>query len=135
MENWRLSDLSSSLSPLLWCPLLIYRIKIILTQQCWKIWIRDVLHFATELSVLNHFSGVKQSMKFILLNIIHVIFNLSNTSEDINVLPKFNEKIYFLLVGIHTKMDIFSNMYNSCLNKPVNNAWGLSIWQEVVLIR
>lgn len=134
MENWRLSDLSSSLSPLLWCPLLIDRLKFILTQKCWKTWIRDVIHFATELSVLNNFSGVKQSMKFILLNIILVIFNLSNTSDD-KRFTKFNEKIYFLLVGIHTKMDIFSNMYNSCLNKPVNNAWGLSIWQKVVLIR
>lgn len=46
-------------------------------------------------------------MKFILFNIIYVIFNLLNMSEDINVLFKFNEKIYFFLVGIYIKMDIF----------------------------
>lgn len=60
-------------------------------------------------------------MKFILFNIIYVIFNLLNMSEDINVLFKFNEKIYFFLVGIYIKMDIFLNMYNLCFNKLVNN--------------
>lgn len=34
---------------------------------------------------------------------------------------KFNEKIYFFLVGIYIKMDIFLNMYNLCFNKLVNN--------------
>lgn len=60
-------------------------------------------------------------MKFILFNIIYVIFNFLNMSEDINVLFKFNEKIYFFLVGIYIKMDIFLNMYNLCFNKLVNN--------------
>lgn len=60
-------------------------------------------------------------MKFILFNIIFVIFNFLNMSEDINVLFKFNEKIYFFLVGIYIKMDIFLNMYNLCFNKLVNN--------------
>lgn len=60
-------------------------------------------------------------MKFILFNIIYVIFNFLNMSEDINVLFIFNEKIYFFLVGIYIKMDIFLNMYNLCFNKLVNN--------------
>lgn len=60
-------------------------------------------------------------MKFILFNIIYVIFKFLNMSEDINVLFKFNEKIYFFLVGIYIKMDIFLNMYNLCFNKLVNN--------------
>lgn len=60
-------------------------------------------------------------MKFILFNIIYVIFNFLNMSEDINVLFKFNEKIYFFLVGIYIKMDIFLNMYNLCFIKLVNN--------------
>lgn len=60
-------------------------------------------------------------MKFILFNIIYVIFNFLNMSENINVLFKFNEKIYFFLVGIYIKMDIFLNMYNLCFNKLVNN--------------
>lgn len=60
-------------------------------------------------------------MRFILFNIIYVVFNFLNMSENINVLFKFNEKIYFFLVGIYIKMDIFLNMYNLCFNKLVNN--------------
>lgn len=59
-------------------------------------------------------------MKFILFNIIFVIFNFLNMSDD-KCFNKFNEKIYFFLVGIYIKMDIFLNMYNLCFNKLVNN--------------
>lgn len=41
--------------------------------------------------------------------------------SDDKCFNKFNEKIYFFLVGIYIKMDIFLNMYNLCFNKLVNN--------------
>lgn len=101
-ENWRLFDLSSSLSPLLWCPLLIYRLKFSLTQK-WFFFLLVLSEYVTFLTLL-------QSYLYLIISVVWsnqwsstylLWYSIFQIRVKINVLPKFSKKNYFLLVGIH----------------------------------